>query len=340
MRLFSKAVILVGIIVIISSCRRDPYSVDISSMDVDIHVRRLEMDLFGIDPVDLHKNSESVINKYGEFLNLFTYVIDAGDPADSLWFDRLILFATDYYNYQIFDEVEKKYPELSIYESELESAWSHYKYYFPYDTIPEVYSFISGFRNSIIVGNSILAFGLDRYLGKDCILYSQIGIHNYIAAKMIPEKIVSDCMYAWASASWPDDNSDSSAENLLSVIMREGKLQYFTRSMLPAAPDSVLFGFTSGQMKFCRNNEYQMWEYLISHDFLFSTDKMLIKKMSQEAPFTSYFTNESPGRASVWLAFRIIESFMKHNPKVELSELMLLNDYQEILAMAKYSPSK
>ncbi|HCC71635.1 MAG TPA: gliding motility lipoprotein GldB, partial [Bacteroidales bacterium] len=40
----------------------------------------------------------------------------------------------------------------------------------------------------------------------------------------------------------------------------------------------------------------------------------------------------------VWLGFRIIESFMKNNPDVELRELMINNNYREILEEAKYNP--
>ena len=58
--------------------------------------------------------------------------------------------------------------------------------------------------------------------------------------------------------------------------------------------DELIFGFTADQMKFCRNNESQMWQYLIEHDLLFNTEQFTIRKLTGEAPFTSYFTNESP----------------------------------------------
>jgi hypothetical protein len=108
--------------------------------------------------------------------------------------------------------------------------------------------------------------------------------------------------------------------------------------MLPDSPDELIFGFTSDQMKFCRNNEAQMWQYLIENDLLFKTDQFTIRKLTGEAPFTSFFTNESPGRASVWLGFRIIESYMMKNQGVKLEELMNNTDVQGILEKAKYSP--
>jgi hypothetical protein len=57
-----------------------------------------------------------------------------------------------------------------------------------------------------------------------------------------------------------------------------------------------------------------------------------------EAPFTSYFANESPGRAAGWLGFRIVESYMARNRDKSLGLLMNEVDIQEILEKAKYNP--
>jgi hypothetical protein len=108
--------------------------------------------------------------------------------------------------------------------------------------------------------------------------------------------------------------------------------------MLWAENDELIFGFTPNQMKFCRNNESQMWTYLLEHDLLFSTDHFVIRKLTGESPFTSYFTNESPGQAAAWIGFRIIELYMKRNSEVTLADLMQETDIQKILSKAKYSP--
>jgi uncharacterized protein YjaZ len=108
--------------------------------------------------------------------------------------------------------------------------------------------------------------------------------------------------------------------------------------MLSETVDEIIFGFTPDQMKFCKNNESQMWQYLIENDLLFKSDQFTIRKLTGEAPFTSYFTNESPGRAAVWLGFRIVESYMMKNPGINIEELMKDTDVQGILEKAKYSP--
>lgn len=125
---------------------------------------------------------------------------------------------------------------------------------------------------------------------------------------------------------------------MLAEIIHYGKLKYFEKCMLPETSDELIFGFTPEQMKFCRNNESQMWLYMVENNLLFSTDQFKIRKLIGEAPFTSYFTNDSPGRAAVWLGFRIVESYMMKNPSVKIVDIMPNTDVQSILEHAKYSP--
>lgn len=323
--------------VIIVSCGGDHYRIKEKLTEPDIKIMRLERDLFSVDPAVLESGKDSLRLKYGTFLQLFAYVINAGNLDDTAAFGHVVEFATDRFNYEVYETVMEKYPDMSAYEKEFEKAWANYRYYFPDSVIPRIYTFISGFNNSVIVGDSVLATGLDRYLGEGHDYYTRLGIYKYITRKMIPEKIVPDAMYAWAKAGHPYPGGESSGD-LLSWMLYEGKLHYFTKCMLYDYPDSLLFGFTSGQMNFCLNNEDTMWEYLVEHDMLFSTDLMLIRKLTGEAPFTTFFTSESPGRASVWLGFRIIESYMKNNEDIGLGGLMLDNDYRKILEEARYNP--
>ena len=81
-----------------------------------------------------------------------------------------------------------------------------------------------------------------------------------------------------------------------------------------------------------------MWTYLLEHKLLFSTDYMTIRKLVYPAPFTVYFTNESPGRSVVWIGYKIIEGYMENNKDVTLLQLMQESDYQKILRKSNYKP--
>jgi len=241
-------------------------------------------------------------------------------------------------NNEVYDLTMKTFPDITGIRTGLEDAFRHYLYYFPGKKVPSVYTCITGFNTSIITGDSALGIGLDRYLGADCKFYRQLEIYSYISARMAPEYIVPDCMRGWGSSEWDFGSMGYQLDNVLSEIIHEGKIGYFEKCMMPEMPDNIIFGFTPDQMKFCQNNESRMWMYLVENDLVFSTDRFIIRKLTGEAPFTGYFTNESPGRAATWIGFRIIESYMIKNPGISLGELMMNTDVQGILEKAKYSP--
>lgn len=329
---------LLLLLLFIGSCRRNQYKVNTTSVTVDLEVKRLEKDLFESDPAMIDDLLPTLKNKYGDFLQFYSYVIKAGEINDTLFSDYLLSFCTDRLNNEVYASVNQSYPDVRLIEEELEKAFSNYIYYFPKESVPAVFTCITGFNRSIITADSVLGIGLDRYLGSDCEYYPALEIYGYLAARMNSWNIVPDCMYAWGAKNWNYEAMDYPVENVLCGMIHEGKLRYFEKCMIPEINDTLLFGFTGDQMKFCRNNENQMWMYLIENDLLFSTDKFVIRKLTGEAPFTTYFTNESPGKAAVWQGFRIIESFMSKNKDVSLAEMMSNTDVQTLLDGAKYKP--
>ena len=337
-KIFQLYILFILFLYLTISCKRDHYIVDISGIEANIEIRRLEKDLFTVNPDDIPAEVPSLRKKYKGFLQLFSYVINTGDVEDSTFNDFLVRFCTDRQNNEVYIATMKVYPDLTDIEEQLSNVFRYYQYYFPGKNIPDVYTCISGFNNSIITGDSIIGIGLDRYLGADCEYYPRLGIYKYISDRMTPSNIVPDCIYGWASSEWDLSAIGYQADNVLTEMIHYGKLKYYERCMLPVKPDELIFGFTANQMEFCRNNEDQMWQYLLEHDFLFSTDQFIIRKLIGEAPFTSYFTNESPGMAAVWIGFHIVESYMINNSVVKLDELMRDADIQEILEKARYSP--
>jgi hypothetical protein len=321
-----------------TSCKKYHYKVNTSSIKAEIEIKRLEKDLFTLNPNEIITMVPSFKIKYNGFLQLFSYVINTGDINNSSFGDLLVRFCTDKQNNDVFAMTMQLYPDVNEIEEKLQEAFRHYLYYFPKRSIPAVFTCITGFNNSIITGDSVLGISLDRYLGADCKYYPRLEIYKYIAARMTPENIVPDCMYGWGASEWDFSTLKYPADNVLAEMIHNGKLKYFEKCMLPEVDDEIIFGFTTDQMKFCRNNESQMWQYLIENDLLFNSDQFTIRKLTGEAPFTSYFTNKSPGRAAVWLGFRIVESYMMKTPGIKIEELMKDTDFQVILEKAKFSP--
>ena len=328
-------IIILPILVFIG-CKSNSLKISVSGIDLEISVIRFEQELFDMNLDNVPESTKELNSKYQHFLSLFSYVTNIGDPDDPVFADFLMAFLTNRMNNEIYLKSQEIFSDIDFLEKELTLAFKHYKYYFPEKTIPEIYTFISGFNSSIIIDTNILGIGIDRYLGTDYKYYPRLGLPLFIRENMYPGKIPSDCMYSWGSTEF---QFGEAKDNVLNNIIYQGKLSYFVKAMLPDESNHIIMGFSPEQYGWCVENEKQMWSYLIENKLLFDTDHLAIRKLVGEGPFTNYFPRESPGRAAVWLGMQIVSKYMKNSPNTSLPELMNESDYQKILMVSKYDPS-
>jgi hypothetical protein len=331
----NKSALLIVIMALTVGCKHDRFSVNVSGIQADITITRFEKDLFSTDPSSLEDSLPSWQHKYGSFLQYFSYIVKLGNVQDPGFADRLRQFATDHTNYLIYKRTMEVFPSIDTFKTALQEAFKHYRYYFPGRHIPRIYTYVSGLNQSAITGDSLLAVGLDKYLGTREKLYKQAGIYNYLIVNMHPEKLTSDCMMFWAETEFPFQDS---VNNLAANMIYRGRMMYFTSAMVPDQPDTLKWGFTGKNLEYCRQNEKAMWADLIDRKFLFTTDRFTIDKFILEGPYTKDFGRESPARAVVWMGYRIVSAYMEKNPRITLPTLMAEKDYMKILNSSAYNP--
>lgn len=323
-------------VITISSCWSKHDNINLNKIDVRVQIKRFDKALFSINPDSMRNSTPKLSHEYGRFFQLFGEgIIKIGKIEEPGFAGYLGSFVTNPMVKDTYKKVQDVFPNLDKLNDEFTNAFKRYHYYFPNKNIPTVYSFVSGFNLSTMLDDNLLGIGLDRYLGSDCSYYLSLGIPKYSIRNMKPSKITSDCMRAWAIGEFPFNDS---IDNMINNIIYEGKLMYFTKKMLPEQSDSLIFGFSPVKMKWCKNNEKQLWTYFIENKMLFITDSFIINKYINDAPFTSGFSQESPGRAVVWLGYRIVDSYLKNNKEITFQQMMKERDYQKIFNRSKYRP--
>ena len=325
MKFFFKFLLPV-IFLFLNSCRKQP--------EIQIKIKRLEQSLFSIPIDSIPASIPRLEQQYGEMFDLYSTLMFRISPKNPKYTEELTRFLVDHHINLAYKRVIEVYPNLKDIETGLGKAFFNYQKEFPERVIPSVFTLISGFGESIIVADTILAIALDNYLGRNEDMYFRLELPNYRRQTMDKKYIVPNCMREWISTEF---SYNDSIDNVLTNILYEGKVMYALHRLLPNTPDSLLFGYTPDQMRWCRNNTTQMWTFLVERKMLYLTDYLTINKLIGPAPFTSLFTRESPGRAVVWLGYKIIESFMKNN-RVSLEALLEDNDYQQILENARFRP--
>jgi gliding motility-associated lipoprotein GldB len=322
---------------LVSACQRNPLKVDISDIKTEAEVVPFGEKLFNIEGTDTLEAIAELSNEYPDFFNLFTYrIIRIGGMGDENFPELMKAFITDTLIREVKAKTDSVFNKPQKLEKELIKAFKYFAWHFPDKEIPTIYTYISGFNQSIVTAENLIGISLDKYLGRDCKYYQQLSTTpQYKIMNMHKDRIVPEVAYAWALTEFEDPNS---ATNLLDNIVQKGKLMYLVDAMLPDTPDSLKIGYTGEQLNWCKMNELAMWTYLIEHKMLYSNKRMDIVRYINDAPTTSGFPLESPGRTGVWIGWQIVRQYMKKHPEVTLEQLMKNKDHQKILNESEYDP--
>jgi gliding motility-associated lipoprotein GldB len=317
------------------SCHRNPLKPDISNIKLNIKILRLDSDLFKVSPANEASLIPRLRKDYGDFFSIYNKnILELGNPGDSSYSEYLQQFLQDTIRIKAKLKSDSVFKDIHWLESKLQKAFRYYKYYFPQRQVPKIYTVISGFNQSMITTKDALGISLDNYLGSKEPLYSMLALPEYKRINMIPEKIPTDALYAWALSDF--DNGED--ENLLSAMIYQGKLMYFLDAVFPEEPDYLKIGYPSEKIEWCKSHENAMWTFLVENKLIFNNDRMNVRRFTGPAPFTNCFTAESPGKTGVWIGWQIVRKYMKKHPEVKLSELMMEKDYKKVLNDSGYDP--
>lgn len=262
-------------------------------------------------------------------------VLRLGPIDDPHISQKLKVFFSDSTLRALSKDALAKYKNMGAIEEELTHGFKKLKKEIPAVKIPRVYSQLSALNESVIVGDSLLSFSIDKYMGRDYPLYKRY-FYDYQLNSMAPERVVPDCFvfYLLSEFPFPENNEYT----LLDCMMHRGKIHYVVKELLNCDSSGKELGYSQEEEKWCLKNRRSMWEYMLQNGHVNSTDPMIIRKYIASAPFTAYFGADSPSMTGIWMGIQIIESYMKNNKEVSIEQLMGNTDYKQMLTDAKFKP--
>ena len=333
---YSGYLILIVTILIGFSCKKNPLRIKLTGHEKEIEIVNFGDEFFAAGYADTAAII-AIRDKYPDFFDLFTYrVIQIGGLGEDQFFEGVKQFQTDTMILNIRNSEKAVFTDFTKIENGLKNAFRYYQFHFPANELPVIYTYISGFNQSVVTANKIIGISLDKYLGRDYEFYQHLNsTPTYKILNMHKGKIVSDVAYAWGVTEFDDTGKTA---NLLDNMIYQGKIMYFVDALLPDEHDSIKIGYTEKQLEWCKMNEAKMWSTLIENKMLYSTNRMDIVRYINPAPSTSGFPIESPGRAGVWIGWQIVRQYMKKHPETTLEQLMKNSDFQKILNDSKYFP--
>lgn len=294
---------------------------EISSIEIDVQVKRFDKDFFNTD-----------INSFDDLKEKYPYFIPRNaSSVDSLWMTKKM----DTLEQELLIETVKKFPNFDTQTVELNILFKHIKYNFPEFVTPEVVTSTSmvSYRDKVLLQNNILLIAVDTYLGADHKFYT--GIPSYISANLKEEQLVSDVAEVYAKQFVQGAHERS----FLGQMIYFGKQLYLKDKFMPFQNEAPRIGYSESELEWAKMNESEIWSYFIEKDLLFSTDTALSSRFIAPAPFSKFYLeldSDSPGMLGRFIGWQIVRSFMNKND-VSLRELVTM-DGKELFEKSKYKP--
>ena len=322
------------------ACQSDDKTPDVSNINLSVKIQRFDQDVFAMDTSNLLAGLANLQAKYPEFMEIYPELIQNQNMkevgSEKVFGD----FIKHPQIRKLYDTCQIVFKDVNDLDKEFTQAFKYTKYYFPKRPTPKVISYISEYGfGAFSYGDSILAVGIDFFLGEKHLGYQNLEIPHYVLSRMDKNHLVARTMEAYINGFTSEPQNKG--KKLLEVIIDNGKKLYILDKLLPFTADSVKLAYSQKQVDWCKQNEADLWAYLLTEDLLYSVKSDLWAKLVNPSPSgTPKMPVESPGRAGNWLGMQIVKAYMLHNPKTSLEELIQLNDTQKILDKSKYKPKR
>ena len=227
-----------------------------------------------------------------------------------------------------------------LLEKELNAAFQKIHDQFPQTKVPKIRTVFSGFGGlgsefsvqHLYVTDTLIVVGLDFFMGKKG-KYSPPNVYEYQMRRLEPKALVGQIILQY-SAFFNQQNGED--HTLLSDMIWYGKGYVFTKKILPALPDSLLFGYTAKELAETEAFQSEVWEHFIDNSLLFKKEEYVKAKYVGERPKTPEIGPACPGSIGRWLGWRIVDLYTKQDSKISLPKLMANKEANKIFLASGY----
>jgi hypothetical protein len=183
----------------------------------------------------------------------------------------------------------------------------------------------------VISTDSVIGIGLEMYLGPENRILKEVRFPVYMKDKMSREYLASDVAHSWIATNVLGDDK---GETFLSSMIYYGKLMYILEALIPDVEENRIIRYTADEYEYAAASEYNIWQYLVDMNWIYSIDMKVKLRFFEEAP-TTVGIEDSPGRIGQFMGWQMVRAYMDANPEVTVEELVSEENESKILKAYK-----
>ena len=331
-----------GSILVLNSCNEGVEDIPLDEVSIEYRSHRLDLDMYAASQSYQAKpkpDSSKIYDQYfaahRNFLVDWIFYGDDSMATDSVLTVFMAEFLSDPNAAQLFSDIEERFPASGEDPlAGMENLLHRYKYYFPNEPTPVVITFADGFPGTIQAGleqlfisRRYIGIGIHYLMGKSYRYYPP-DMPQYIRRRCNPKHLPALVAHQYADILIPPPPVETNPV-LVDHVVQQGLQMYLVDKLLgPEVPDSMKLFYTDQQMLWA--NTYQARAYKEMVDVLYDVDAGLIRRYTDDSPFTSQLARESAPRLGQFIGWKIIQKYAEKHPEQELEELIRHTDYQAV----------
>lgn len=304
--------------------------------DVDIKIARYDRLQYEYVTMNSFSALQKMNTDYPQATKLLIEdVLAIGKVNDTNINDRMLEYYADSTLLTLMCDAEEAFKDLSWIEEKLNKGFKRLKKEVPTLPVPRFYAQISALNQSVVVGDSILGFSIDKYMGTDYSLYKRF-YYDYQCRTMNPDRIVPDCFTFYLLSHYP--LSWQPGRTLLDMIMHRGKINWVVTHVLGYESFEEEMGYDNQEAQWCKEHKEALWETMLRNGHLYATDPLVVRTYIRMDPFIPIMGEKTPASIGIWMGIQLVDEYMKKHPDMTIKDLLLATDYRQMLTDTNFKP--
>lgn len=321
------SILLLGIIAL-SACHTDRQKGD-ALFDKGVKVFRYDRLQYEASALNSFSALQKMNMEYPQATKLLIEdVLMIGNVSDADINERLCAYYSDTVLLRLMEDAEQRFRDMDPIEKGLTEAFRTLKKEIPWFPVPKVYAQVSALNQSVVVGDSLLGFSIDKYLGEDYPLYERY-YYSYQRRTMNPDRILPDCLTSYLYSLYPFQWL-TEYRTLFDVVMHRGKVHWVVSRLLKSESYEDLLGYTDEEKLWCKKNKKMLWEWMVDKGHLQSKDPMIIRAYTHPDPSMIFKGERIPPLIGIWIGMELTDLYVKQHPELTTDELLSRVDCRDL----------